>query len=56
MNKTVENSDYGVSSVKFRNYMVDVSPFKANQFQIIRADDGNNIENLFIDEETDIGD
>ena len=56
VNITVENSDYGVSSDKFGNYMLDVSPFKADQFQIIRADDGNNIENSCIDEETDIGD
>jgi len=31
VNITVENSDYGVSSDKFGNYMLDVSPFEADQ-------------------------
>jgi hypothetical protein len=31
VNITVENLDYGVSSDKFGNYMLDVSPFEADQ-------------------------
>ncbi len=31
VNITVENSDYGASSDKFGNYMLDVSPFEADQ-------------------------
>mgnify|MGYP001185722886 FL=1 len=56
VNITVEKSDYGASDEKFVNYMLEGSSFEAEQIQIIRADDGNNIKNSCIDEETDIGD